>query len=185
MTGRAARSEACDDEMVDGIRGTNPVGADQVYAALVALAAEPVADPERRPEGPEGRDLLHLLGILLARTELAIAAAQSESVADAAAVMIGWTSHAGDAPALMAAALSNRLERTAMQVSPEPGEASPGREGAFAAITAAAYAVNAQLCADVGRSAQARRGLVEAQTALDDASRRLGELRATMGRGRR
>jgi hypothetical protein len=56
------------------ISSEHPVSAEQVYAALVALGAEPVLDPELWPEGPQEDDRLRLLGALLARTELEITA---------------------------------------------------------------------------------------------------------------
>ncbi|MFE2102559.1 hypothetical protein, partial [Streptomyces sp. NPDC059468] len=57
------------------ISSERPVTAEQIHAALVALGAEPMADPEVRPEGPQEEDRLHLLGSLLAKTELEITAA--------------------------------------------------------------------------------------------------------------
>jgi hypothetical protein len=82
------------------------VSADQVYRALVALGAGPVADPEVRPEGPQEGDRLHLLGALLAKTELEITAAtrlgEDEGADDVVEAVIGWSLQVGADPGLTA-----------------------------------------------------------------------------------
>jgi hypothetical protein len=95
------------------------VSAEQVYAALVALEAEPVLDPEFWPEGPQAEDRLRLLGVLLAKTELEVTAAtgmgegQLEDVAEA---LLGWSEQTGPDSDLLFSVLANRLQRTAVQL---------------------------------------------------------------------
>ncbi|CAM5553738.1 hypothetical protein ACIG0C_29890 [Kitasatospora aureofaciens] len=48
------------------IMSEDPVSADRVYAALVALRRERILDPELWPDGPQQGDLRRLLGALLA-----------------------------------------------------------------------------------------------------------------------
>ncbi|MFF1708332.1 hypothetical protein ACFVXW_09725 [Streptomyces sp. NPDC058251] len=56
------------------ISSERPVSVEQIYRALVALEAEPLFDPEVRPEGPQEEDRLRLVGALLAKTELELTA---------------------------------------------------------------------------------------------------------------
>ncbi|MFE9743091.1 hypothetical protein [Streptomyces sp. NPDC006477] len=59
------------------IHSVDPVGPDAIYRALVALGAAPVLDPEVWPDGPQDDDRVRLLGCLLAKTELELAAVES------------------------------------------------------------------------------------------------------------
>ncbi|MEW2434266.1 hypothetical protein AB0952_08795 [Streptomyces caniferus] len=130
------------------IRSENPVSAEQVYGALVALGAEPVLDPELWPEGPQEEDRLRLLGALLAKTELEITASTGlagEPLEDAAEVVDGWTELVGPDSDLAANVLSNRLERTGMQLMGGEEVAPPGRAAAFLAVVAAADAFGSHL----------------------------------------
>ncbi|MFI8515389.1 hypothetical protein ACIGHB_30095 [Streptomyces sp. NPDC085460] len=76
------------------IRSDRPVTAERIYAALAVLGAEPVADPEFRPEGPREEDHLNLLGSLLAKTKLEITAAtrlaEAGEIEDILDVVMGW-----------------------------------------------------------------------------------------------
>ncbi|MEU2134971.1 hypothetical protein [Streptomyces sp. NPDC018352] len=96
-----------------------PVSADQIYRALMALRAEPLFDPEVRPEGPQEEDRLRLLGALLAKAELELTASTrmaDEQMQDFAESVLGWAEEVGPDLALSANVLSNRLERTGLQL---------------------------------------------------------------------
>ncbi len=163
-----------------------PVSAEQIYAALAALAAEPVADPEKRPEGPQEEDRLHLLGSLLAKTELEITAAtrltEEEEIEDVLETLLGWRQQLGADPGLAINVLTNRLQRTALQVSePEAEELPPGREAAFAAVMTAVYALGAQLHAERDDTEGTRHALSGAEEALIDVLQGLHDLRVAIG----
>ncbi|MEV7565391.1 hypothetical protein [Streptomyces tanashiensis] len=168
------------------ISSERPVSVQQVYAALVALGAEPVADPEYRPEGPRAEDRLRLLGGLLAKVELEIAAAtrptgagEIEGTFDA---VMGWNEQVGPDSELAANVLANRLERTAMQVSEsDEEEPPPGREASFAAVIAAAFALAAQLHAERGEVESTRAALGGVEEALVDVLRGVHALRVVIG----
>ncbi|MEU7058245.1 hypothetical protein [Streptomyces sp. NPDC046197] len=160
------------------------VTAEQVHAALVALGAEPVADPAR-PEGPQEEDRLHLLGSLLAKTELEITAAtrltEEEEIEDVLETMLGWSEQVGPDPGLAVNVLTNRLHRTAMQVAPEAEELPPGREASFAAAMTAVYTLSAQLHAERGDVQGTRRALGGAEEALIDILQGVHDLRVAIG----
>ncbi|MFF4902900.1 hypothetical protein [Streptomyces sp. NPDC001068] len=163
----------------------HPVSADQVYRALVAMGAEPVADPVLRPEGPLEEDRLHLLGSLLAAAEVEITAAtrsaESEEIEDVLATLFGWSEQVGD-PGLAVGVLTNRLQRTAIQVSEsDEEEPPPGQDAAFAAVTTAVYTLSAQLAADQGDVEAARRLLGAADAALIDTLQSIHALRIAIG----
>ncbi|WP_346161728.1 hypothetical protein [Streptomyces mordarskii] len=168
------------------ISSEHPVSADQVYRALTALGAEPVTDPILRPEGPQEEDRLHLLGSLLATTELEITAAtrlaEEDEIEDVLDTMLGWSSQVGPDPGLAANVLTNRLQRTAIQVS-ESGEDQlpPGRDAAFAAVTTAVYALSAQLAVEHGAVEATRRALGGAEEALIDILQGIHDLRVAIG----
>ncbi|MBU3864851.1 hypothetical protein KN815_12425 [Streptomyces sp. 4503] len=80
------------------ISSEHPASADQIYRALVAVGAEPLFDPEIRPEGPQEEDRLRLLGVLLAKAELELTASTrlaDEQMEDVAETVIGWAEHVG------------------------------------------------------------------------------------------
>ncbi|MGW2650372.1 hypothetical protein ACWC2T_37105 [Streptomyces sp. NPDC001393] len=163
------------------------MNAEQIYAALAALAAEPEAAPERRPEGPREEDRLHLLGSLLAKVELEITAAtrlttEEEEIEDVLETLLGWGEQVGADPGLAVNVLTNRLQRTALQVSePEAEELPPGREAAFAAVMTAVYALSAQVHADGGDAEGTRRALSGAEEALIDILQGMHDLRVAIG----
>jgi hypothetical protein len=75
------------------ISSEHPVSSEQVYAALAALRAAPVLDPERRPEGPTAQDKLPLLGGLLAVVDLEFTAATRVGAGqddDVSETVLGW-----------------------------------------------------------------------------------------------
>ncbi|MEV6840252.1 hypothetical protein AB0N17_38130 [Streptomyces sp. NPDC051133] len=167
-------------------RSKRPVSAEQIRAALAALAGEPVAEPEKRPEGTQEEDRLHLLGGLLARTELEITAAtrltEEGEVEDVLETLHGWGEQLGDDPGLAVNVLTNRLQRTALQFSePEAEELPPGREAAFAAVMTAVYTLGAQLHADRGDTEGTRHALSGAEEALIDILQGMHDLRVAIG----
>ncbi|MFJ9931453.1 hypothetical protein ACIRU5_36240 [Streptomyces misionensis] len=162
------------------------MSADQVYAALVALGAGPVADPEVRPEGPQEEDRLSLLGSLLAKVELEIAAAtrepENEEIEDVLDTLLGWSEQIGPEPGLAVNVLTNRLQRTAMQVAePEGEEPAPGREASFAAVMTAVFALSAHLHAQRGDAEGTRRALGGAEEAVIDILQGMHDLRVGIG----
>ncbi|MGW2695140.1 hypothetical protein [Streptomyces sp. NPDC001296] len=168
------------------ISSERPVSADQIYAALAALAAEPVADPEKRPGGPQEEDRLQLLGSLLAKTELEITAAtrltEEGEIEDVLETLLGWGEQIGADSGLALDVLTNRLQRTAVQVSePEAEELPPGREAAFAAVMTAVYALGAQLHAERGDTEGTRSALSGAEEALIDILQGIHDLRVSIG----
>ncbi|MEV5085186.1 hypothetical protein AB0K74_42775 [Streptomyces sp. NPDC056159] len=162
------------------------MSAEQINAALVALGAEPVAGPEGRLEGPQEADRLRLLGNLLAKAELEITAAtrlsEEGEIEDVLETMLGWADQLGSDPGLAVNVLTNRLQRTAMQVS-ESGaeEPPPGREASFAASMTALYTLSAQLHVDRGDVEGTRRALGGAEEALIDIMQGMHDLRVAIG----
>ncbi|MFH9089220.1 hypothetical protein [Streptomyces sp. NPDC017673] len=168
------------------IRSDRPVSTEQIHAALAALAAEPEPDPKKRPEGPREKERLQLLGSLLAKTELEITAAtrltEEEEIEDVLETLLGWGEQLGGNPDLAVNVLTNRLQRTAVQVSePEAEELPPGREAAFAAVMTAVYALGAQLHADRGDEEGTRHALSGAEEALIDILQGMHDLRVAIG----
>ncbi|MEU0940871.1 hypothetical protein [Embleya sp. NPDC005971] len=112
------------------ISGDHPVSAEQICGALVALGAEPILDPESSREGPREDDRPRLLGALPAKAESEIAASTRfahEGVEDAAETAAGWAEFVGPDSDLSANVLSNRFERTGVQLMGEAEETLPGR----------------------------------------------------------
>ncbi|MEU8911604.1 hypothetical protein [Streptomyces mirabilis] len=148
----------------------NRVGVGQIYSALVALRAEPVMDPETRPDGPQPEDRLRLLGALLAAVELEITAAtriDDEFYQGFTGVIGGWAETVGadEAPAYLV--IINRLQRTAVQMmQPEDEEKRPGQAASVAAAIAGADLLAAQLAADYGSLDGARHSLNRAEGSL-------------------
>lgn len=172
------------------MKSEHPVSAEQVRAALAALGAEPVVDPQVRSEGPGEADRLRLLGCLLATAEWEITAAtrlsEEGEIEDVLQTSLGWTDRLGDDPGLAVNVLTNRLQRTAMQVSESEGEQSPpGREASFAAAMTALYTLSAQLHADRGDVEGTRRALGGAEEALIDVMQGMYDLRVAIGDGPR
>lgn len=168
------------------IRSERPVSAEQINAALIALGTEPVAEPEARSEGPQETDRLRLLGNLLAKTELEITTAtrlsEEGEIEDVLDTMLGWADQLGPDPGLAVNVLTNRLQRTAMQVSEsEAEETPPGREASFAAAMTALYTFSAQLHADRGDIEGTRRALSGAEEALIDVMQGMHDLRVAIG----
>ncbi len=143
---------------------------DDIYSALVALKAEPVMDPETRPDGPQPEDRLRLLGALLAAVELEmIAATRIDADFDQgfAGVSGGWAETAGADATLAFMVIINRLQRTAVQMmQAEDEERLPGQAAAVAAAMAGADLLAAQLAADHGNLEGARRLLNRAEGSL-------------------
>ncbi|WP_435224240.1 hypothetical protein [Streptomyces sp. Tue6028] len=145
----------------------HPVGVDDIYSALVALRAEPVMDPETRPDGPQPEDRLRLLGALLAAVELEILAAtriDDEFYQGFAGVTGGWAETAGADATLAFILIINRMQRTAMQMmQAEHEEKRPGQAAAVAAAMTGADLLTAQLAVDHGSIDRARRSLNRAE----------------------
>ncbi|MFJ7148989.1 hypothetical protein ACIQVT_12435 [Streptomyces sp. NPDC100445] len=161
-------------------------GAEQISAALAALAAEPAADPEKRHEEPREEHRLHLLGSLLAKTELEITAAtrlsEEDEIEDVLETSLGWHEQLGGDPDVAVNVLTNRLQRTALQVcEPEDEDVPPGREAAFAAVMTAVYALSAQLHAERGDREGTRHALSGAEEALIDVLHGMHDLRVAIG----
>lgn len=75
---------------------------------------------------------------------------EAEEIEDVPATLFGWSAQVGY-PGLTVGVLTNRLRRTAIQVSEsDEEEPPPGRDAAFATVTTAVYAVSAQLAAHQG-----------------------------------
>ncbi|WP_439945664.1 hypothetical protein [Streptomyces sp. BBFR109] len=167
--------------------GKHPVSADQISAALAALAAEPAAEPGGGlDDGPREEERLRLLGALLARTELLITAATRLSaegeVEDVLETVQGWDEVVGPDAGVAVNVLTNRLQRTALQVSePRAEELPPGREAAFAAVMTAVYALGAQLHADRDDAEGTRHALSGAEEALIDILQGMHDLRVAIG----
>ncbi|MFG2639043.1 hypothetical protein ACGFX8_36030 [Streptomyces sp. NPDC048362] len=162
------------------------VGAGQISAALAALAGEPVADAEKPREELREEDRLHLLGSLLARTEFEITAAtrlsEEDEIEDVLETSLGWREQLGEDPGVAVNVLTNRLQRTALQVcEPEEEDLPPGREAAFAAVMTAVYALSAQLHAEQGDREGTRHALSGAEEALIDILHGMHDLRVAIG----
>ncbi|MBL1109841.1 hypothetical protein JK361_35620 [Streptomyces sp. 5-8] len=167
-------------------RNERPASAEQIRAALAALAVEPAAEPEKRPEGSGDGHRLRLLGSLLAKTELEITAAtrltEEGEVEDVLETLLGWREQLGAEPGIEINVVTNRLQRTALQVSePEAEELPPGREAAFAAVMTAVYALGAQLHAERGDTEGTRHALSGAEEALIDILQGMHDLRVAIG----
>jgi hypothetical protein len=145
-----------------------------------------VTDPVLRPEGPQEEDRLQLLGSLLATTELEITAAtrlaEEEEMEDVLDTLLGWSSQVGPDSSLAANVLTNRLQRTAVQVSEsDEDQPPPGRDAAFAAVTIAVFTLSAQLAAEHGDVEATRRALGGAEEALIDMLQGIHDLRVAIG----
>ncbi|MCX5215718.1 hypothetical protein OG689_41925 [Kitasatospora sp. NBC_00240] len=167
------------------ISSEHPVGADQIYAALVAMGSELVLDPELWPEGPQEDDRRRLLGVLLAQVELEITAATrlgSDHEADEGEVLIGWVDQAGPDSRLSSNVLVNRLQRTGVQLMGlEEDETPPSRAASAMAIAAAADTFSAHLHFQDGDMEGVRLSLGRAETSVIEILRNMHDLRVAIG----
>lgn len=160
------------------------MSAEQIYRALVALGAEPLFDPELRPEGPQEEDRLRLLGALLAKTELEITSSTrmaDEQMEDVAEVVLGWAEEVGPDSALSANVLSNRIERTGLQLMGEEEETPPGRAASFMAVVTSADALGAHLRFQRGDAEGVRQALGRAEASVIGVLQGLHGLRIAIG----
>lgn len=166
------------------ISSEHPVSTEQIYRALVALGAEPLFDPEVRPEGPQEDDRLRLLGALLAKTELEITASNrlaDEQMEDVAETVLGWAEEMGPDSDLSANVLSNRLERTGLQLMGEGEETPPGRAASFMAVVTAADAFGAYLRFQRGDVEGVRQALGRAEASVIGILQGIHGLRIAIG----
>ncbi|TLQ38863.1 hypothetical protein [Streptomyces marianii] len=159
------------------------MSAEQVYAALVALGAEPVLDPELWPQGPQEEDRRRLLGVLLAQVELEITAAMRlDNDQDEAEVLLGWAGQVGPDSALSANVLVNRLHRTGVQfMGLDEEETLPGRAASAMAVVAAADTFGAHLHFQDGDVEGVRRALGRAEASLIEVQRNMHDIRVAIG----
>jgi hypothetical protein len=165
------------------ISSEHPVSADQIYRALVALGAEPLFDPEVRPEGPQDEDRRTLLGALLAKTELEVTAAtRLDSEEDEGQVLLGWIEEVGSDSSLSANVLVNRLHRTGVQLlGLDQDETLPGQSAASMAVVVAADTFGAHLHFQVGDMEGVRRALGRAEVAVIEVLQNMHDLRVAIG----
>ncbi|KUM96019.1 hypothetical protein AQI95_42760 [Streptomyces yokosukanensis] len=165
------------------ISSEHPVSADQIYRALVALGAEPLFDPEVRPEGPQDEDRRRLLGVLLAKAELEITAAtRLGSDEDEGEVLLGWIEEAGPDSGLTDNVLVNRLHRTGVQLlGLDEDETFPGQSAASMAIVVAPDTFGAHLRFQDGDVDGVRRALGRAQVSIIEVLNSIHDLRVAIG----
>ncbi|MFE5092349.1 hypothetical protein ACFRCI_18680 [Streptomyces sp. NPDC056638] len=169
-----------------GISSEHPVSAEQIYSALVALGAEPVLDPDLWPSGPQAEDRLRLMGALLATVELEITAAtgSGEDLFEAfAEPAMGWMEKVGVDSPLASLLLSNRMQRTAVQLMGTDEEEPPpvGQAAAMAAVVTSADLLSAHLQAAQGDEEGARRALDRAEGSVADVLAGMHALRVAIG----
>lgn len=160
------------------------VSADQIVRALVAVGAEPLFDPEVRPEGPQEGDRLRLLGALLAKTELELTASTrmaDEQMEDVAESVLGWAEQIGPDSTLSANVLSNRLERTGLQLMGDDEETPPGRQASFRAVVIAADLFGAHLRFERGDVEGVRQALGRAEESIIEILQGIHGLRIAIG----
>ncbi|MFF1691689.1 hypothetical protein [Streptomyces sp. NPDC058254] len=165
------------------IRSERPLSADQVYRALVVLGAEPLFDPEVRPEGPQDEDCRRLLGVLLAKVELEITAApQLGGDEDEGEVLLGWIEEAGPDSGLTDSVLVNRLHRTGVQLlGLDEDETFPGQSASSMAIVVAADTFGAHLRFQDGDVEGVRRALGRAEVSMIEVQQSMHDLRVAIG----
>jgi hypothetical protein len=171
-----------------GTSNEYPASADQIYSALVALGTEPVLDPDLWPSGPMPEDRVRLLGALLAAVELEITASSTgsgdEQLEDFAEAVLGWMEKVGADPRLSSVVLSNRLQRTAVQLmgtEEDEGELPGGRAASMAAAMAAAELLTAHMQVEWGDADSVRQALNRAEGAVADVLGGMHALRAAIG----
>ncbi len=162
------------------------MGPDAICAALAALGAAPVLDPEMWPEGPQDEDRVRLLGSLLAKVELELTAAirlGDQELDDLADAVFGWLDQVGTEGALATNVLLNRLQRTAVQIvgRGEDEETPAGRVAAWACVVAAVDALSAELNFQQGDVEGVRRALGRTETALITVLEGMHDLRVAIG----
>ncbi|MFL4910620.1 hypothetical protein ACJ6WF_47895 [Streptomyces sp. MMS24-I2-30] len=166
------------------ISSGHPVDVEQIYRALVALGAEPLFDPEVRPEGPQEEDRLRLLGALLAKTELELTASTrlaDEQMEDVAEAVLGWAEEVGPDSDVAANVLSNRLERTGLQLMGVEEETPPGRQAPLMAVVAAADLLGAHLRFQHGDVEGVRQALGRAEASFIGVLQGIHGLRIAIG----
>ncbi|MET8816418.1 hypothetical protein ABZW47_31010 [Streptomyces sp. NPDC004549] len=172
------------------IRSVNPVGPEAVYRALVALGAAPVLDPQLWPDGPQDEDRARLLGCLLAKTELELAAATGtdqggDELAVLGDVYMGWTAEVGPDRDLARAVLVSRLERTAIHLldpeDPDAANTPPGQITAWAAVVSAGTALGADMAARHGDVDGVRRTLGRLESCVIQLLQGVHDLRVLIG----
>ncbi|MFF3788015.1 hypothetical protein [Streptomyces sp. NPDC001933] len=159
-----------------------PVSADQIDRALVALGAEPLFDPEMRPEGPQDEDRRRLLGALLAKVELEITAAtRLGSDEDEGEVLLGWIEEAGPDSGMTNNVLVNRLHRTGVQLlGLDEDETFPGQSAASMAIVVSADTFGAHLRPH-GDVEGVRSALGRAEVSVIEVQQSMHNLRVAIG----
>ena len=165
------------------ISNDHPVSPGQVFAALVALGAAPVLDPELWPDGPQEGIRRQLLGALLASVELelTVATRDDDQEQDLAEAVLGWTGQVGD-PALEFHVLANRLQRTAMQLMGLDEEnPPPGLAASSMAVIAAADTLEAHLHSQEDDDHEVRRALGRAETSVIEILESMHDLRVAIG----
>ncbi|MFC8448846.1 hypothetical protein [Kitasatospora sp. NPDC057223] len=162
----------------------HPVSAEQLFAALVALGAEPVLDPELWPEGPQEGVRRQLLGALLATVELEITVATrlgDDQELDIAEAVLGWSGQVGD-PALAFNVLVNRLQRTATQFMDLDEEIPPpGLTASSMAMVTAADTLDAHLRFEADDDQGVRQALGRAETSVTEILENMHDLRVAIG----
>ncbi|GAA2639391.1 hypothetical protein GCM10010425_49310 [Streptomyces spororaveus] len=168
----------------------NPVGPDAIYRALAALGAAPVMDPELWPNGPQDDDRARLLGCLLAKTELELAAttrtsAGENGLAVLGDVYMGWMDEVGPDRDTALAVLVSRLERTAVHLldpeDPDAENAPPGQFTAWAAVVTAVTALGAHMHAQDGDVEGVRRALGRVESCIIQLLQGVHDLRVVIG----
>ncbi|MFJ9844182.1 hypothetical protein ACIRYZ_27735 [Kitasatospora sp. NPDC101155] len=125
-----------------------------------------------------------LLGVLLAKVELEVTAATRLGIdQDQAEVLLGWIDQAGpDGSAVSTNALTNRLQRTGVQLMDlDQDETPPGRMASAMAIAVAADALSAHLHFENGDVDGVRRALGRTEAALIEAQQSIHDLRVEIG----
>ncbi|WP_326763398.1 hypothetical protein OG978_01200 [Streptomyces sp. NBC_01591] len=174
---------ACGDAESVSISSEHPVSADQIYRALVALGAEPLFDPEMRPEGPQDEDRRRLLGALLAKVELEITAAtRLGNDEDEGEVLLGWIEEAGPDSGMTNNVLINRLHRTGVQLlGLDEDETFPGQSAASMAIVVSADTFGAHLRFQDGDVEGVRSALGRAEVSVIEVQQSMHDLRVAIG----
>ncbi|MFF4021162.1 hypothetical protein [Streptomyces sp. NPDC001843] len=174
------------EDLAVNISNEQPASAEEIYAALVALRAEPVMDRESRTDGPHPDDRFRLLGALLATVELEITAAtrvDDEFFQGFAAVIGGWSQKVKADAAVGAVVMINRLQRTAVQMMgpSDEEEERPGQAASMAAVMVATDLLAAQIAADAANPDGARRSLNRVEGSLADMLVGMHVLRVCLG----
>ncbi|MEU9298667.1 hypothetical protein [Streptomyces sp. NPDC048266] len=140
------------------------------------------------PDGPQDEDRARLLGCLLAKTELELAAVESAAedgltvVGDA---FMGWLDEVGPDRELMLALLAPRLERTAFQLlapdDPEADNTPPTQFTAWAGVMTAAAALGVHMHGRREDADGVRRSLGRVESCLIELLQAVYDVRVTTG----